>query len=135
MTDAALNERADPRPLVLLVDDNELNLVVHRDFLQVKGYHVVTAMSGEEAISRMASYPDVVLMDIQMPGIDGLETTRRIRGLSDGRAAQTPILALTALAMPGDAARCLEAGCTAYLSKPIRLAELLGEIERVLMPS
>ncbi|MBK1654425.1 hybrid sensor histidine kinase/response regulator [Allochromatium vinosum] len=108
---------------VLLVDDNPGNLDMFATYLRIRGCDVRTAGSGAEAIalSRMPR-PDVILMDVQMPGMDGLETTRRLR--SDPALRAVPIIALTALAMPGDREQCLEAGMDDYLTKPLGLKEL-----------
>ncbi len=97
---------------------------------------MVVARNGEEAIQRVLDdRPDLVLMDIQMPGLDGLEAIRRIRALGRDEAgsedwARVPIIALTALAMPGDQERCLAAGANDYLSKPVDLKELVQTIEK-----
>jgi signal transduction histidine kinase/ActR/RegA family two-component response regulator len=113
--------------LVLLAEDNEDNLTTFGDFLLAKGYRVMEARNGREAIERaLEERPAVVVMDIQMPGMDGLEATRRFR--SDARLADIPIIALTALAMPGDRERCLEAGANEYLSKPVSLKHLAETI-------
>ncbi|MBK1732565.1 response regulator [Thiococcus pfennigii] len=118
--------RARP-PRVLIVDDNEGNLEMLAVYLRTKGCEVVTAGSGETAIAEARErFPDVILMDVQMPGMDGLETTRRLRRDRDLR--RTPIVALTALAMPGDREQCLEAGMDDYLTKPIGLKELHGTV-------
>jgi CheY-like chemotaxis protein len=96
--------------------------------LQRKGYQVSIARNGLEAIARAREiHPDIILMDIQMPEVDGLETTRRIR--AEASLAHIPIIALTALAMPGDRERCLAAGANDYLCKPVSLQELLKVIE------
>ena len=108
---------------VLLVDDNPSNLEVFSTYLRIRGCEVRTAGSGPEAIGlARAPRPDVILMDVQMPGMDGLETTRRLR--SDPTLRTVPIIALTALAMPGDREQCLEAGMDDYLTKPLGLKEL-----------
>lgn len=120
--------------LVLLVEDNETNIVTVQDYLNAKGYHVITAREGTEAIERaQEEKPDIILMDIQMPGMDGLEATQRIR--ADEEIAHIPIIALTALAMPGDRERCLAAGVDDYLSKPVRLKNLVAVIETQLEQS
>jgi signal transduction histidine kinase/CheY-like chemotaxis protein len=129
LTIAAEDEPADlpKQPLVLVAEDNAANLMAVADYLTANGYQVVAARNGAEALAQTrASHPDVVLMDIQMPGMDGLEATRCIR--ADPTIATIPIIALTALAMPGERERCLAAGATVYLSKPIRLKELARTI-------
>jgi PAS domain S-box-containing protein len=103
---------------VLVVEDNEVNRRVVTDYLEAGGYTVVHAADGAEAIEQAAAaVPDVILMDIQMPVMDGLTATRAIKARPE--LAHIPVIALTALAMKGDAERCLAAGCDAYLSKPV----------------
>jgi PAS domain S-box-containing protein len=112
-----------PRPCVLLVDDNAGNLEILATYLRIAGCEVLTASSGRQAIAMTrAQRPDVILMDVQMPEMDGLETTRELR--TDPALRFTPIVALTALAMPGDREQCLESGMDDYLSKPLGLKEL-----------
>jgi two-component system cell cycle response regulator DivK len=112
---------------VLLVEDNEKNMKLLRDVLTAKGYRVLEATSGEEAVERaLAEDPQLVLMDVQLPGIDGVEALRRIR--TDERAAAIPVLALTAQAMEGDRERFLAAGFGGYLSKPVDIIELLATV-------
>jgi len=114
--------------VVLLAEDNEANIDAMSTYLSARGYQVVVARDGDEAIERAREeWPDVILMDIQMPGLDGLEATRRIR--ADAELGMIPIIALTALAMPGDRERCLAAGANAYLSKPVSLDGLVEAIE------
>jgi signal transduction histidine kinase/AmiR/NasT family two-component response regulator len=113
---------------ILLAEDNESNIAMLVPYLQTKGYQVVVARNGAEAIERAHGVrPAIILMDIQMTGMDGLEATRRIR--ADDSLATTPIIAVTALAMPGDRERCLAAGANAYLSKPVSLKGLIAAIE------
>jgi signal transduction histidine kinase/CheY-like chemotaxis protein len=120
-------------PLVMMVDDNELTLETIGEFLQIKGFRVIATRSGMELLERAEElHPDLILMDIQMPGLDGMETTRRLRALSDKRLASTPIIALTALAMPGDREKCLQAGANDYMSKPVPLATLAERITELL---
>jgi len=112
---------------VLLAEDNEESINTISDYLGVKGYRVIVARNGAEAVKRAREErPDVILMDIQMPGMDGLEAMRCIR--SDVSLATVPIIALTALAMPGDRERCLEAGANDYISKPVNLRGLIEAI-------
>jgi CheY-like chemotaxis protein len=108
---------------LLLVEDNEQTVLMLSDYLRLKGYNVVIARSGSEAVAQaLAHRPALILMDVQMPGMDGLTAIRQIR--DDARVADVPIIALTALAMPGDRERCLTAGANEYLSKPISLKQL-----------
>jgi two-component system, sensor histidine kinase and response regulator len=112
---------------VLLVEDNELNRIVADEMLRRLGAHPLLAASGAEALSTLRSQPvDIVLMDIQMPGMDGIEATQRIRAM-DGKVAMVPVIAMTANAMAGDRERSLAAGMNDHVTKPIdRIA--LGEV-------
>jgi PAS domain S-box-containing protein len=123
------------RPVkVLLAEDNESNLSVMADYLQSKDYQVVMAEDGHQAIERAkAERPDIIIMDVQMPSMDGLEAIRRIRAEAD--LAAVPILAMTGLAMPGDDERCLEAGANGYLTKPISLKVMLSTMQALLKPA
>jgi len=120
-------------PLVLVVDDNEITLSTVSDFLLAKQFKVLVARSGMELLDLLVkNHPDIILMDIQMPGMDGLETTRRVRANKDPLVAQIPIIALTALAMPGDQEMCLKAGANGYMSKPVVLSKLVEQINILL---
>lgn len=117
---------------VLVVDDNPVNRRLATILLERAGHAVASAAAGEEALDKLGREPfDVVLMDVQMPGMDGLEATRRIRALADPTRASVPILAVTAGAGPGDDARCLAAGMNAHLMKPIDGASLIAAVERL----
>lgn len=108
---------------VLIADDNEANVRIFKSFLESRGCQVAVAHDGQAAVEATSHWlPEIVLMDVQMPRMDGLQATRLIRAQS--RFASLPIIAVTAVAMPGDRERCLEAGMTAYLAKPVRLREL-----------
>jgi len=112
---------------ILLVEDNEKNMKLLRDVLTAKGYRVLEATTGEEAVARVsADSPVLVLMDVQLPGIDGVEALRRVR--ADTRTAGIPVVALTAQAMEGDRERFLAAGFDGYLSKPVDIVELLATV-------
>jgi signal transduction histidine kinase/CBS domain-containing protein len=118
-------------PLILLAEDNEANISTFTSYLEAKGYRLLLAQNGQEAIDlAQAEYPDLILMDIQMQGIDGLAAMRHIR--QEPKLIGVPIIALTALAMKGDRERCLEAGANDYLSKPIKLKQLAATIDQFL---
>ena len=118
--------------LILLVEDNENNSQTISTYLEYKGYRLITASNGKEAIEIInQTKPDLILMDVQMPVMDGLEATRQIR--SNPKFTQIPIIALTALAMPGDRDRCFAAGMNDYLSKPIRMKQLVTMIDQNLL--
>jgi PAS domain S-box-containing protein len=118
-------------PLILLAEDNQANINTVLSYLRAKGYRLMVAKTGEEAIALAESaQPDLILMDIQMPGMDGLEAMKQIR--SQAALVDLPIIALTALAMPGDRDRCLAAGANAYLSKPVKLKQLVTSIQELL---
>ena len=111
-------------PRILLADDNDLIADLVKETLEASGYQVDRARDGREAVAMAeANSPDLILMDVQMPVVDGLEATRRIR--LNPALANVPVLIVTAMAMPGDKERCLKAGASSYLSKPIRMNELL----------
>ena len=110
-------------PLILLAEDNEANIATFSSYLKAKGYRILSATDGQQAIDlAKAEHPDLILMDIQMPVIDGMEAIKQIR--LDSNLADIPIIALTALAMTGDRDRCLAVGANEYLSKPIKLKSL-----------
>ncbi len=118
-------------PLLLLAEDNEANIATISSYLGAKGYRIIVAKDGQEAIALAKSdHPDLILMDVQMPVMDGLEATRQIR--LDPIFANIPIIALTALAMEGDRDRCLAAGANEYISKPIKLKQLALLIQELL---
>ena len=120
-------------PLIMVADDNEVILEMVGSFLEVNKFRVVCVRSGHELLERAPTLrPDLILMDIQMPGLDGMEATRRMRAHSDTALAATPIIAVTALAMAGDREKCLEAGANDYLSKPIVLTQLVKKINQLL---
>jgi CheY-like chemotaxis protein/anti-sigma regulatory factor (Ser/Thr protein kinase) len=116
---------------ILLAEDNLSSVLTIGEHLEGLGYKVTVAHDGLEAIEKAEEiHPDIILMDIQMPGMNGLEAMARLRG--DMRFAATPIIALTALAMPGDRERCLLAGASEYMSKPVSLKALKQTIEHFL---
>ncbi len=138
----ALDDRGEPArpelvtwhpqaPTILLVEDNPANIMMVAEYLEAKGYRIDIARNGEEAlVQTRARRPDLILMDIQMPGMDGLTVTQQLR--KEVEFAAIPIIAMTALAMPNDRERCFAAGVDAYLSKPIALQTLTATIEHYL---
>lgn len=117
--------------LVMLVEDNPNNLETLRSYLSAKGFRLILAHNGEEALELVAEIqPDLILMDVQMPKMDGLEATRRIRAMPECR--EIPIIGLTALAMAQDKERCLAAGMSDYLSKPVNLGQLVARMDSYL---
>ena len=119
---------SEVNPPILLAEDNEANILTIVSFLEAKGYRLLVARNGQDAVALFqAQSPAIVIMDIQMPGMDGLEAIQRIRSLPEGR--EVPIIAVTALAMARDRDRGLEVGATAYLSKPVRLTQLVALIQ------
>jgi CheY-like chemotaxis protein len=119
------------KPTILLVEDTKEVVMMILDYLELAGYRVVTARDGVEAIAQARLVrPDLILMDVMMPRMDGFEATRKLR--SEPEFKYTPIIALTALAMPSDRERCLAAGMNEYVSKPINLKALLRVIQSCL---
>jgi len=114
---------------ILVVEDNKVNMYLICFILKKGGYEVIEAWSGEEGVElAIKEKPDLIIMDIQLPGIDGLEATRRIRNSkADGEIS---IIALTSYAMTGDREKALNAGCTGYIEKPINPETFMSEIEK-----
>lgn len=119
--------------VVLIVEDNDKNLKLVRDILQVKGYETLEAMTGEDGV-RIATerLPDLVLMDIQLPGINGIDALRVLR--ANEATAKIPVIAVTASVMQQDRALITDAGFDAYVGKPINLREFLDAVRRALEP-
>jgi two-component system cell cycle response regulator DivK len=116
-------------PQVLVVEDNERNMKLFRDVLQASGFRTLEATTGERAVELALEHqPDLVLMDIQLPDIDGVEALDRLR--ADDKFASVPVLALTAQAMEGDRERFLAAGFDGYLSKPVDIADFVATVKR-----
>ena len=112
---------------VLVVEDNDKNMKLVRDVLQATGYSTLEATTGEEAVElALSQAPALVLMDVQLPGIDGVEALERMR--QNERTASIPVLALTAQAMSGDRERFLEAGFDGYLAKPVDVGALIEAV-------
>jgi CheY-like chemotaxis protein len=115
--------------LVLVVEDNALNMELVRDVLHAKGYRTLEATSGEEALALAAAQsPDLILLDIQLPGIDGVTTLGKLR--EDAGTADTKVVAFTAQAMDGDREAFLDAGFDGYISKPIAVPEFIRAVAR-----
>jgi len=118
-------------PRVLVVEDNQDNRELVVKVLEINGYKVIEAVDGEDAIEKIRTEnPDLILMDLYIPKIDGYEVTRRLKG--DRGLRDIPVIALTAHAMKGDMEDALAAGCDGYISKPIDVRELPGQIKRFL---
>jgi two-component system cell cycle response regulator DivK len=114
---------------ILVVEDNERNMRLFCAVLEASGYRTLQATTGERAVQLAIEHaPDLVLMDIQLPGIDGLEALDRLR--TDDRFASVPVVALTAQAMEGDRERFLAAGFDGYLSKPVDIADFVATVKR-----
>ncbi len=118
---------------VLVVEDNNLNMKLLNDMLKIGGYNVLQAKDGMEGW-RMAreQRPDLILMDIQLPGVDGLEVTKWLK--DDENLKSIPVIAVTAFAMTGDEEKILNSGCDAFLVKPISLSDFLETVERFAKP-
>ena len=115
---------------VLIIEDNDKNMKLARDVLQAKGYQTLVAVTGEEGVKlAKEKKPDLVLMDIQLPGINGIEAFRQIRG--DAKTRGIPVVALTASVTPTDRSAIAAAGFDAFLGKPINLKEFLDTVKRL----
>ena len=113
---------------ILVIEDNEMNRDMLTRRLERRGYDVIVSADGEEGISKVKSdHPDLVLMDMDLPILDGWEATRRLKAAEETRAI--PIIALTAHAMAGDREKALDAGCDDYDTKPVEFARLVHKIE------
>jgi len=117
--------------LILIVEDNEANQLLASTVLEREGFRVELAANSVEALEKLNSTPpDLILMDVQLPGQDGLSLTRRLK--ADQKTTAIPIVALTALAMLGDKERTLDAGCVGYIPKPINTRTFAAEVRRYL---
>ena len=122
---------ADNPKRILIVEDNEIDARLLKDILEMRGYDTLQTGDGLEAINlAFANLPDLILMDIQLPEISGLEVTRRLRG--DERSRRIPIVAVTAFAMGWHEREALDSGCDAYVSKPISMLGFLRTVESFL---
>lgn len=119
------------RAVILIVEDNEANQLLATAVLEREGYRVEVAGDAQEALQKLTGLlPNLILMDVQLPGVDGLSLTRRLK--SDQRTAAIPVVALTALAMLGDRERTIDAGCAGYISKPIDTRTFGAEVRKFL---
>lgn len=116
---------------ILVVEDNELNMKLFHDLLEAQGYDVLQSRDGMEALKLARTHkPDLILMDIQLPEVSGLEVTKWLKEDEDLRAI--PVIAVTAFAMKGDEEKIREGGCEAYISKPISVVNFLETVEKFL---
>ncbi len=126
-----MNSSLKPRQRILVVDDNPVNLKLLRILLTGEGFDIQTASDGEEALSIIPSFcPDLILMDVQLPGVDGLTLTRKLK--SDPASKDIVIIVVTSFAIKGDRERALQAGCDDYMTKPIDTIELPLRISKFL---
>ena len=124
-----MNEPGTGPKTVLAVDDDDLNLKLFSKVLVREGYRVLEARTGEECLERLrGERPLVVLMDVKLPGMSGIEATRRMK--ADPALAGIPVIVVTAYSMQEDRARAFEAGCTEFITKPFRIRELVEAVQR-----
>jgi two-component system cell cycle response regulator DivK len=115
---------------ILYIEDNPDNMMLVQRALEARGYHLLKAMKGLDGVATAESEQvDLILLDINLPDIDGYEVARRLRTSSKHELARVPIIAVTANALKGDAEKALEAGCDVYMSKPINIRELWARVE------
>ena len=123
-----------PGELILIIEDNEKNRKLCRDVLQVKGYRTIESETAEDGLKlAMDQAPDLILMDIQLPGMDGITAMKQLK--ADPCTAKIPIIAITASAMTNNRTAMLAEGFDGYQTKPITLKDFLGEVERILQMS
>ncbi len=125
-----MQQEATPKT-ILVVEDNDLNMMLFHDLLEVRGYNILQAREGIEALKLARRHrPDLIVMDIQLPGMSGLEVTKWIK--EDDALRAIPVVAVTAFAMKGDEEKIRQAGCDAYIAKPMSTSSFLKTIERLL---
>lgn len=116
---------------ILVVEDNELNMKLFHDLLEAQGYNVLQSRDGMEALKLARAHkPDLILMDIQLPEVSGLEVTKWLK--EDENLRSIPVIAVTAFAMKGDEEKIREGGCEAYISKPISVVNFIETVEKFL---
>ncbi len=126
-------KKREGQRLILLAEDNEYNIITIKDYLEAKQFKVLVARNGKEAVAMVNEIkPELILMDIQMPVMNGLEATKEIRANSNSKISGIPIIALTSLAMPGDREKCINAGANKYMKKPVGLKNLVKTINDLL---
>ena len=119
---------------VLIVEDNELNMKLFRDLLEAHGYETVQTRNGTDALGLAREHrPDLILMDIQLPGVSGLDVTRWLK--DDPELRSIPVIAVTAFAMKGDEEKIKQGGCEGYISKPISVTQFLDTVRQFLEPT
>src|SRR5215813_5774237 len=120
-----------PRKTILIVEDNELNMKLFNDLLEAHGYKTLQTRSGKQALELTRQHrPDLILMDIQLPEVSGLQVTQWIK--EDKELRHIPVIAITAFAMKGDEEKMRDGGCEAYIAKPISVTNFLRTVERFL---
>lgn len=118
------------KPIILCIEDHPDNMMLIRRIFRPDSYNLIAARNGEEGLSIVEGQElDLILLDINLPDIDGYEITRRIRSSSKAGLKQIPIIAVTANAMKGDAQKAIDAGCTLYMSKPINIVQLAETVD------
>ena len=128
---AKLNGNGTLPKRVLIVEDNELNMKLFNDLLEAHGYYTLQTKDGVEALRMARAHrPDLILMDIQLPEVSGLEVTKWLK--EDDELRSIPIIAVTAFAMKGDEQKIRDGGCEAYIAKPISVASFMSTVERFL---
>lgn len=121
------------KPTVLYIEDHPDNMTLVRRILQLRNYNLIEAKNGTQGLALAESYDvDLILLDINLPDIDGCEVARRLRASTKTALAHTPIIAITANAMKGDAQKVLNAGCNEYISKPIDMQDFLVKIDNLI---
>jgi two-component system cell cycle response regulator DivK len=120
--------RNNGQKTVLIVEDNELNMRLFHDIMEMQGYNILQTTNGMDALKLTRRHrPDLIVMDIQLPEVSGLEVTKWIK--EDDNLKSTPIIAVTAFALKGDESKILQSGCEAYLAKPISITHFLETVE------